>query len=245
MKKVLSITVAVLLSAYMVFGMIIARGGSDMSRTCKGVSLYVRDSLECGTVSSAMVMGMLRDNWLDPTDRPVGKLLLDSMETVLCRHPFIRTAQCYLTSGDILKIDITSRMPIARIRSSYGHDFYIDENGNILPCRGIAVNVPVVTGCVNRETATGRLLELLVLIGGDEFWKAQVEQVNITDKGQVQLVPRVGAHILELGGMEDFQSKLDRLRRFYDSGLGTVGWNKYSSVSVAYKGQVVCKKRKQ
>lgn len=245
MKKILSITVALLLLAYMVYGIVLANDRTDTSRKCKGVSLYVRDSLEYGTVNNAMVMGMLRDNWLDPTGKPVEKLLLDSMEHVLCRHPFIRTAQCFLTSDDMLRIDITSKMPVARVRNNLGQDFYIDEKGGILPCRGVAVNVPVVTGNVNRKTASGKLLELLNLIADDEFWKAQVEQVNVTAKGQVQIVPRVGSHILELGDMEDFQSKLDRLRHFYDKGLDKIGWNKYSSISVAYKGQVVCKKRKQ
>ena len=30
---------------------------------------------------------------------------------------------------------------------------------------------------------------------------------------------------------------------FYEKGLDNVGWNKYRSISVAYDGQVVCKKR--
>ncbi len=245
MKKVLTITIAVLLSLYMVFGIVMTHVRNDVSRRCKGVTLVVKDSVECGTVSNSMVMDMLKDNWLDPTDKPMDKLLLDSMETVLRRHPFIRTAQCYMTSGGYLRIDITSKMPIARVRSSLGQDFYIDENGSILPCRGIAVNVPVVTGNVNHSIAAGTLLELLKIIDSDEFWKAQTEQINITAKEQVQIVPRVGSHILELGSMEDFQSKLDRLRNFYDNGLDKIGWNKYSSISVAYKGQVVCRKKKQ
>ncbi|MCQ2057281.1 MAG: cell division protein FtsQ [Bacteroidaceae bacterium] len=244
MKKVLPITFSVLLLAYMVYGIVLSHDGTDMSGVCKGVSLYVRDSLEYGTVSRTMVMDMLKDNGLDPTGKPVGKLYLDSMEHVLCSHPFIRTAECFLTSDARLRIDITSKMPVARVRGSLGQDFYIDEYGSILPCRGVAVNVPVVTGNVNRKTASGTLLELLNIIAADEFWKAQVEQINVTARGQVQLVPRVGAQILELGSMEDFRGKLDRLKHFYDKGLGDIGWNKYSSISVAYKGQVVCKKRK-
>ena len=239
----LTITVAVLLSLYMVFGIVMAYVRNGVPGKCKGVTLVVKDSVECGTVNNSMVMDMLKDNWLDPTGKPADELLLDSMETVLRRHPFIRTAQCYLTSAGYLRIDITSKMPIARVRGNLGQDFYIDENGSILPCRGIAVNVPVVTGNVSRSTASGPLLELLQIIDSDGFWKAQTEQINITAKGQVQIVPRVGSHILELGGMEDFQSKLDRLRNFYDKGLDKIGWNKYSSISVAYKGQVVCRKK--
>ena len=46
----------------------------------------------------------------------------------------------------------------------------------------------------------------------------------------------------ELGSVEGFQEKLDRLRIFYREGLEQVGWNKYSTISLAYDGQVVCTK---
>lgn len=245
MKKILSITVALLLLAYMVCGIVMLRDKNDLSRECQGVYLTVKDSLEYCTVNRNMVMGMLRDNWLDPTGKPVGELLLDSMERVLCRHPFIATAQCYLTQDDMLRIDITGKMPIARVRNNRGQDFYIDNKRCIMPCRGIAVNVPVVTGEVSKQTVTGPLFDLLLAIDGDEFWKAQIEQINVTSKGQVQLVPRLGMHILELGDMRDFQNKLERLANFYDKGMDKIGWNKYSSISVAYQGQVVCKKWKR
>ena len=76
-----------------------------------------------------------------------------------------------------------------------------------------------------------------------EFWKAQVEQINVTKDRQIELVPRVGDHLLILGTADNVEEKLERLMNFYEKGLDNVGWNKYRSISVAYDGQVVCKKR--
>ena len=66
----------------------------------------------------------------------------------------------------------------------------------------------------------------------------------MTREGEIQLVPRVGDHLLILGTADNVESKLERLMNFYEKGLDNVGWNKYRSVSVAYENQVVCKKRK-
>ena len=32
-----------------------------------------------------------------------------------------------------------------------------------------------------------------------DFWKAQVEQINVTREGQIEMVPRVGDHLLITG----------------------------------------------
>ena len=58
------------------------------------------------------------------------------------------------------------------------------------------------------------------------------------------MVPRVGRHLLEIGSADNVGEKLDRLMHFYRKGLDEIGWNKYSVISVAYDGQVVCRKRK-
>ena len=106
------------------------------------------------------------------------------------------------------------------------------------------MQLPVATGYIDRQFAAGELLEVVRVIDRSEFWKAQVEQINVTKDGQIELVPRVGDHLLIIGTADNVESKLDRLMNFYEKGLDNVGWNKYRSISVAYENQVVCKKRK-
>ena len=102
----------------------------------------------------------------------------------------------------------------------------------------------MATGYIDRQFASHQLLEVVRVLDRSEFWKAQVEQINVTRDGQIELVPRVGDHLLILGTADNVEDKLERLMNFYSKGLDNVGWNKYRSISVAYDGQVVCKKRK-
>ena len=90
-----------------------------------------------------------------------------------------------------------------------------------------------------------------------DFWKNQIVQINVMPDKGIELVPRVGDHIIYLGYLptaknkeerfariSDFlDRKLERLEKFYRYGLSQAGWNKYSRISVEYSNQIVCKKK--
>ena len=73
----------------------------------------------------------------------------------------------------------------------------------------------------------------------------------------IELVPRVGDHIIYIGQLPtskfiaerrqlvtDYTNvKLDRLRKFYTYGLSQAGWHKYSYIDVEFDNQIICKKR--
>jgi cell division protein FtsQ len=91
----------------------------------------------------------------------------------------------------------------------------------------------------------------------DEFWKNQVVQHNVLRDRGVELVPRVGNHIIYIGQLPETKyvnerkklvtdyvnKKMDRLKKFYIYGLSQAGWNKYSYINVEFDNQIICKKR--
>ena len=60
---------------------------------------------------------------------------------------------------------------------------------------------------------------------------------------KVELVPRVGNHIIMLGSFDRFEQKLEKLRKFYLYGLNEIGWNAYSKIDLQYRDQVVCTRK--
>ena len=74
------------------------------------------------------------------------------------------------------------------------------------------------------------------------FWDAQIEQIHVLPGKDIELVPRVGDHIVYLGKLEHFEDKLDRLKTFYGKALNEVGWNKYSRISLEFSNQIICTK---
>lgn len=92
-----------------------------------------------------------------------------------------------------------------------------------------------------------------------ELWRNQIEQINVRFDRGIELVPRVGNHVVYIGKLPesnypderekevtDFVNmKMDRLEKFYKYGLSQVGWNKYSYINLEFDNQIICKKRKK
>ena len=91
----------------------------------------------------------------------------------------------------------------------------------------------------------------------DDFWRNQIVQINVLPNKGIELVPRVGNHVIYIGQLPyskyaserkqlitDYANvKMDRLKKFYIYGLSQAGWNKYSYIDVEFDNQIICKKR--
>lgn len=242
-KKILSILSVVLIAGYLAFSLMGMTDRHEDTRICQGVDLHITDSLHFDMIDEEMILSLLKEKMLDPVGKPLDRVDVMAIESALSQHPLVGSAQCYKTGGDKVRINLSSKIPMVRVLNIYGQDFYVDSRGEILTQHSLAVQLPVATGYIDRRFASEDLLEVVRAIDDSEFWKAQVEQIDVTKEGQIQLVPRVGDHLLVLGTADDVESKLDRLMNFYEKGLDNVGWNKYRTISVAYDNQVVCKKR--
>jgi cell division protein FtsQ len=243
-RKILSILSVFLLAGYMVYSVLGMTNRHEDIRLCRGVDLHITDSLNFDLIDEDMVLNLLKEHSLDPIGSPLDAIEVEAIEMTLAQHPLVGKAQCYKTGGDMLRINLSGKVPLVRVLNNRGQDFYVDSRGEILSQHSLAVQLPVATGYIDRQFASHELLEVVRAIDRSEFWKAQVEQINVNSGGQIELVPRVGDHLLILGTADNIEDKLDRLMNFYEKGLDNVGWNKYRSISVAYENQVVCKKRK-
>jgi cell division protein FtsQ len=94
-----------------------------------------------------------------------------------------------------------------------------------------------------KNTILKDIYYLVEYINDDSFWSAQIDQIYVNNDDQIDLIPRVGSHIIHLGTTENLEGKLRNLLTFYDKVLPEVGWNKYSVINLEYKDQIVCKKR--
>ena len=92
-----------------------------------------------------------------------------------------------------------------------------------------------------------KLLNFVERLEDDSFWQSEIVQI-IADRSAsgtlvLHLVPRSGSFVIEFGEIANVDAKFDKLMKFYRDGLKNLGWDEFSVVSVAYKGQVVCRKR--
>ena len=104
-------------------------------------------------------------------------------------------------------------------------------------------HVPIATGYIEKELAITDLYKFALFLQKDEFWNDQIDQIFVHPDGETELIPRVGSHRIVLGTLDDFETKLQNLKLFYDQAIPIVGWEKYSVISLKYKNQIVCTKK--
>ena len=52
-----------------------------------------------------------------------------------------------------------------------------------------------------------------------------------------------GRSDIVIGTVDNLAEKFDNLRAFYEQGLSKYGWNKYKTINLKFKNQIVCTKR--
>lgn len=178
--------------------------------------------------------------------QPLQDINLQALESVLMNDDWVASAQLFFDNRQVLQVVVEEKIPVARIFTAGGSSFYIDSACKKLPLSyRHSARITMFTNFTSDRYPLSKpdsflmasIRELARFIEADEFWKAQVAQVDITPEGFV-MVPTVGNHTVELGN-GDWQQKFDRLYSFYKQVWTKVGFEKYSKIDVQFSGQVV------
>lgn len=256
-KKRVIILLDILLAVYVVFAMTSFNNPDELNPVCTQVSINIADESTYGFLNVNEIKAILERRSLYPINKPMKEVNPRDIEELLTSSAFVNTAECYKTKDGIVKITITQRSPIIRIKNNLGDDYYIDEKGGVMPKTNYTSDLIVATGNISNAYARDYLSVLANTLMDNELWRNQVVQINILDDGGVELVPRVGDHIIFLGYLPEHKDKkerdeaivafinkqLTRIEKFYKHGLSYAGWNRYEYIDVQYGNQIICRKQ--
>jgi cell division protein FtsQ len=82
-------------------------------------------------------------------------------------------------------------------------------------------------------------MEMLKFIREDDFWNAQIAQLDIDSKARVTIFPQIGNERIEFGKADELEKKFKKLRIFYKEIIPQQGWNKYERINLEYAGQII------
>ena len=242
-KKSILIVCTVIVAGYMIAAVTVFNKPPE-GMTCSKVDIEISDDSEDGFLSANEIKHILINRNLYPLETAMGDIDTREIEEALKKSPFVKTAECYKTPEGHICINLTQRMPVIRIMSVNGDDYYLDDQGGIMPNVKYSSDIVIATGYISRKYAQAHLGRIGKYLMYDRFWQNCIEQINVLRDGSIEIVPRIGDHIAFLGRPVFIQDKLTRLRKFYKYGLSQVGWNKYSYISLEFGNQIICKKRK-
>lgn len=58
------------------------------------------------------------------------------------------------------------------------------------------------------------VLKLTRFIHNNTFWNAQIEQISVADNGSYVLIPKLGDHKIEFGGIDNMEEKISQAGNF-------------------------------
>lgn len=183
---------------------------------------------------------------------PLEQLNLTELERFIEKKEWVKNAEFFVDNKLVLEAKIEQRIPIARVFTSNGASFYIDNEGSRLPLKQLTVlNLPVFTGFPTDQPKLSKpdsillkdVLTFAKTIQKDSFFMAQVAQVNIEPNGHFQMVPTLGDHLVLLGTIDKLEDKLNRLFTFYKKVWVGSGINSYQVIDCRFDQQVVALKK--
>jgi cell division protein FtsQ len=207
--------------------------------------------------------------------KPIDSVNLSIVEKKIETYPYISNADVINNRGTLL-IKAQQEKIIAKIFNNIGEQFYLAESGKLVPkSKNTAGRLLIVNGNINKrysekclacesDTAKNReknkekmnystlciVWKIACFIENDPFWRAQISQIYVNDRQEIELIPTIGEHEIAFGRIASsddidkvIKQKFSNLGYIYTDGFRITGWDKYKSINLKYGTEVVCERR--
>ncbi|MBT1687824.1 cell division protein FtsQ/DivIB [Dawidia soli] len=240
-----------IIAAVVVVGIFIAfteRRQGDIA--VRDITVKIENEQENHFLDEADVMKLMQLNLENLRGTGLNEVNLKEIEQRVKSEPFVKEGELYSDLKGNMVIRVELRRPIARIVRNDGPDGYIAEDGTIMPVsEKFTSRVVLISGGFVRQllkqknvndTEEGKqLIALINTIREDEFWNAQIAQLDMDSKASITMYSQVGDERIEFGRPDNPELKFKKLRVFYKEILPRMGWNRYDRVNLEYEGQIV------
>jgi cell division protein FtsQ len=218
--------------------------------TVRDITVKIENEQENHFLDEADVMKLMQLNLENLRGTGLNEVNLKAIEQRVKSEPFVKEGELYSDLKGNMVIRVELRRPIARIVRNDGPDGYVAEDGTIMPVsEKFTSRVVLISGGFVRQllkqknvndTEEGKqLIALINAIREDEFWNAQIAQLDMDSKARITMYSQVGDERIEFGRPDNPEVKFKKLRVFYKEILPRMGWNKYDRVNLEYEGQIV------
>ncbi len=256
MKKILSI---LLVSLFALALVMLAGYGYEQYRDQKVTKIVVHIERKgtVGFLSEKIIKSIIRKQ-----DKITGKLIKSlntkQVERNIAKNPYVKAVDVYLNLSGNVMVNVTERSPLLQIYNQKNNSCYVDTDGNlfllssyfaprVLPANGYIKAKLIMSKNIHakiyQNTSLPGLYLLAKKIGRNDFLKANISQLFINSKGNIDMAPELGRFIFHLGDSTDMDIKLENLEAFIKKVLIHGSWSKYRSINLEYTNQIVCTKK--
>jgi cell division protein FtsQ len=225
--------------------------GESEEVLCNRIDVILQDTVNNRFVTRTDILSIVEFSGLETRGYPLSQINTRSLEHLLEENPYVKNAEVSKDVSGKLEVTVEQRVPLVRVLPYGSRGYYLDKEGRMLPLSDhFTPLIMLVTGYLPGSVRDGRsgdrlseIYQFCNYLSENQFWNDQVVQIYVNVKGEYELIPRVGAHLILLGGMDQWEKKLRNLELLYEQGLSKYGWNTYQTINLKYTNQVICTKR--
>jgi cell division protein FtsQ len=259
MKKILHISFMSILIA----GTIVLLAFTNMEYQGKAFHSFTIEILnpsERAMITADEIKSLVTGKFGQVEGTTMARVDLYELENTVLANPYLSYCEVYQTIEGDLVLKARVREPLVRVINQDDDQFYLDLTGCLMPVSPAhPSHVPIASGFISdkyisldrREkplndypdtSALQQVYPVAYYIFKDDFLRSFIDQIYITDKKEIELVPKIGSQAIIFGDAGDAAEKLENLKTFYQKVMSNINWHTYKSINLKYKNQVVCLK---
>lgn len=216
---------------------------SSSAGKCKQVTVSIKSETggEALFLSPEKVLEELAQRGLQLKGQTLDSINLRRVEQALLRLPIYKQVEAFVSPAtSSVQIRLVEKSPLFIVLEASGKSYYVTQGKDTFPIgAAFAAYLPVVSGDVSRDIATGAVYDLLEVVRRDPYFADYFGQVYVDRDQGISLIPRVGTTRVILGHSGDWAGKLRKWRIFAESVLPQRGMNAYAYVNLDYGDQIV------
>lgn len=213
---------------------------SSENKTCSAITVEIAGLENEHYITENEIRSMIADAGV-AEKMPVANINIRMLEEKLERNPWIHNAELFIDKNSALNVKVYEKTPVLRVFDIKDKNYYLDDLGTIMPpVSTFSAKLPVFTGWNPQDSAfTGQMLAMAAFINKNSFWKAQVQQVDISKEHTFTILPSLGDQLIYFGDTALMEDKFNRLYLYYTRIAAKAGFSRFESLNVQFAGQIV------
>lgn len=245
MKRLIQNIILLILATLLIAGVIWARSRKT-NEVCQRVTVQIVNKDSTAFVTEQGVQTELAQSGIKVIGKPMWQINAARIEEVLGHSQYLENVECVKATDGELIIRASQLVPVMRVFENDGSSYYVNAAGKRMNATAIYhSDVPVVQGHFTKQFPATRLLPLVKYVEGDSLLRTLVTMYSMRDSNNIFLVPSIYGHVVNIGGVNGFEQKFDKLKLFYREVMPAKGWETYDTISVKWNHQVVATRRKK
>ncbi|MFT4678084.1 MAG: cell division protein FtsQ [Flavobacteriales bacterium] len=234
---------------------------SNENKTCWKVDIDISNSEKVLFVNESLIRQQISEEMGTLEETSMSSISIDRIRDIVLKNSGVSSAIVHKTIDGRIHIDAEQRVPNCRVLNADGSGFYLDREGWIIPLSNrYTAHVPVFTGALNESIQVSCIKEVISLnqldktrldeihkvanfLNEHSFWLAQIDHVWVEKDGDFIMIPRIGQHEIIVGNVDDLEVKMKKLEAFYQQTVNKANLNKYETINLKFRDQVVCKRK--